>query len=190
MSEARRSQSSGRWFEFRIDIRAPRELVWELLQDTQLRPSWDERVVSYEPVDPGPTAKGSRFHLRFRLFGVPSMVELQCITWDPPHRSAVRAVRFGRGSLFLSQAGSWQLVSKPDGVTEWVSRIQMRAKGPPPLARALERITGDYLGALALKSQEKLRAIAEARWRARVAGPHVASRSSESIAPQARVYES
>ena len=184
MSQAR----AGRRFEFRIDIGAPCAFVWEHLQDSRLRPAWDERVVSYDPIQPGPTAKGSRFRVAFKVFGLASLVELECITWSPPHHSAVRAVRFGRGSLFAAQGGSWQLKAKDGEVTEWISRIHMEARGPARIARAVERAAGDYLAWLAEKSQESFRQLVEARWRERVQGAEGFVRRAP--APAAIIYES
>lgn len=86
----------------------------------------------------------------------------------------------------LEAASSGEVERLEGGATEWRSRIHMRMKGPAPIARALERVAGDYLLRLALRSQQNLKRLAETRWGAGVAA---SSRSVASIAPWAVVHE-
>jgi hypothetical protein len=153
-----RYTSSGVRIECETHIQAPREVVWDLIQDPSRRVEWDARVTDVALQTPLPIGKGSRLR---SSYGALIWIELELTTWQPSVRSAARSVRASRGNLFESIVGSWNFSSHPDGSTTWKTQILVRGVGGR-FAPILERVlVGPVFKWLTVRSAKNLQRLAE-----------------------------
>jgi hypothetical protein len=154
----------GQRIEHSIRIMAPREAVWDVIQNCARRPEWDARVVDVTLLTPPPQQRGSRVRLTYRWLLARSWLELEYIVWNPPERSAVRAERLSPGNLFSSLSGSWHFTDNGDGTTGWTTVLNVRLRGGL-VAPLLERIfVRGSLARLTMRSQETLKRLVEAEY--------------------------
>jgi hypothetical protein len=153
--------------EVSIPIRAPREVVWDIMQDFTHRTRWDERVVAADVLTPPPPGKGTRFRITYSVLGVRSWAEAEYVTWDPVRRSGVHAVGFSRLSPFEAAAGSWTFTDQGDGTSIWTTKVSMTMRNTGFLTPLLERVVvGWYFRRLTEKSARNLRRLVEAEYTA------------------------
>ncbi|MEO8287233.1 MAG: SRPBCC family protein [Chloroflexota bacterium] len=145
-----------------VNIAAPVELVWNTIQDPTRRTEWDERVVSERLLKPGGPGKGNSFRITYSVFGFRFWGEMEYIVWNPPRRSAIRALRFSRLSMMQSAGGSWHLETQPDGSTTYSTTVNISLQGGP-LAPLLERIfVGGYFRLITERSLHNVKRLIEA----------------------------
>jgi hypothetical protein len=84
-------------------IDAPREFVWELIQEPTRRIEWDARLTGCELLTPRPLGKGARTRTKYALLG---WVDLEYTSWQPAARSAVKTSAVSRGNRRWSSAGT------------------------------------------------------------------------------------
>lgn len=142
-----------------VVVAATPAILWDYLQDTDRRGEWDARVVRARTLTPPPKGVRSRFTVTYRYARIESDIELEYIAWEPFERSATKAIRFGRGSLYSNVAGAWHFHPEPDDRTTWTAIISMTARGGP-LGWLLERVgLGWYFGRLTETSQRNVQRI-------------------------------
>ncbi len=124
---------------------APRDLVWEQLQDAVSWPRWWRGVVRVEELDPGDHRRvGSRYLIEWRSrIPYPLEFEFRTDEVDPPRRMA------GRATGELEGTGEWRLWEE-DGVTAVVYDWDVATTKPwmnalAPLARPVFRRNHDVL---------------------------------------------
>src|SRR4051794_10411913 len=125
--------------EVSIQINAPREAVWTIMQDFARRTEWDERVVHAERLTPSAPTRGTRFRITYGALGLSSWVEAEYVPWAPPRRSGIHAIAFSRLSLFKAAAGSWTFDDRADGTSTWTTKVSITMRGGP-LAPAIEHL--------------------------------------------------
>jgi len=129
----------GQRIECTIRIMAPPAAVWAIIQNTARRREWDARVVEAHCLTNDPPGRGTHFRVTYRLAWLRPWAELEYIVWQPPERSAVRGVRFSRGSLIQTVGGSWHFHDNGDGSTSWTTVVNVRLEAGPltPLLEGL-----------------------------------------------------
>jgi Polyketide cyclase / dehydrase and lipid transport len=144
-----------------VTIAAPVEWVWRTIQDPERRTEWDERVVSERLLKPGGPGKGNSFRITYSAFGVRFWGEMEYILWNPPTRSAIKAVRFSRFSMIESAGGTWHVFQGPDGATVYSTTLNI-AMGGGPLAPLLERVfIGGYFRHITERSLNNVKSLIE-----------------------------
>jgi hypothetical protein len=150
--------------ECAVTIAAPVDLVWRTIQDPTRRTEWDVRVVSEYLLKPGGPGKGNSFRITYGVFGIRFWGDMEYIVWNPPTRSAIRALRFSRFSMIKSAGGSWHLAAQPDGSTTYSTTVNISFHGGP-LAGVLERIfIGGYFRRITERSLRNVKRIIEAEY--------------------------
>jgi hypothetical protein len=153
-----RYTSSGVRIECETHILAPRQVVWDLIQEPTRRAEWDARVSDVTLLTSRPIGKGSRVRSRYGRLG---WLELEYSSWQPTERSAARTVAASRGNLFESVIGSWNFTSHPDGSTTWKTQIIVRGVGGR-FAPLIERfLLGPIFKTLTIQSAKNLKSLAE-----------------------------
>ncbi|MEO5953579.1 MAG: SRPBCC family protein [Chloroflexia bacterium] len=144
-----------------VRINAPREQVWNILQDFTRRKEWDVRVARAKVTTLPPTGIGTRFLITYKIALVSFTNDNEYIVWKPPERSAIRFPDDTHSLLFSSAAGSWRLTSHDDGATIWTTTISIAMRGGF-LAPLFERIAvGWYFRRLTEQSQRDLKKLVE-----------------------------
>ena len=150
--------------ECSVNIKAPREVVWRVVQDPARRKEWDVRVEHDEMLTPPPVRRGSRFRVTYKALWVRAWVEMEYIVWAPPERSGIRSVGFSKGSLVKSAGGSWHFQQHGDGSTTWTTSVNIAMRGGV-LAPLLERLAIGWLfTSLTKKSQQRLKRLIEGEY--------------------------
>lgn len=91
--------------------------VWAFVTDVANTPVWNPMWESQHLVGSFPMGLGSRFHNVWRLLGRRMEADAEVTLWDPPYRSAVRAL----DGPFRAE-GSYLLEEEADG-TRFVWRL-------------------------------------------------------------------
>jgi uncharacterized protein YndB with AHSA1/START domain len=153
-----RHTKSGVRVECETRIEAPRDYVWELIQEPTRRGEWDARLTRCDLLTPRPVGKGGRIRTAYGLLG---WVEIEYTTWEPAARSAVKSVAVSRGNAIASLAASWTLRANADGSTTWKTQLLIRGGGGR-LGPLLERLLiGPLMGWLTGLSARNLQRLAE-----------------------------
>src|SRR5689334_23958689 len=87
---------NGARIECETHIAAPREFIWELIQEPTRRIEWDARLTEARLMTPRPLGKGSRTRTFYRFLG---WVEIEYTSWQAPLRSAVKSSATSRGNV-------------------------------------------------------------------------------------------
>jgi len=95
-----------------------------------------------------PIGKGSRTLLNYRMYGLPMQIEIEMITWQPPHKSAVKGIVVGSQDTIGAR---WHFVSNADGSMTWTTKFVLMGRGR--LARLREWIAGRMTERLTSVSQ-------------------------------------
>lgn len=126
-------------------LRAPREAVWDAIQDTAAWPTWWRGVESVEELDGGDGARvGSRYRVRWRSF-VPYSIQFDFEV----ERVELPVLMSGRATGDLDGTGTWRLYEQ-DGVTavtyDWrVSTTKPWMNLVAPLARPVFEWNHDWV---------------------------------------------
>lgn len=147
--------------ESSVSIQASPETVWAVIQDPARRLEWDARITAVEQLTPGPVGKGTRTRVSYSFFGVPSAIEIEMVSWQPPQRSGVKGVFVGTPDTI---AGSWNFAPDGRGATVWTTRLVLSGGGP--LGRLRELIFGPMTARLTRVSQDNLKRLIEGEARA------------------------
>jgi uncharacterized protein YndB with AHSA1/START domain len=148
-----------------ITIQAPAQAVWDLIQTPARRTEWDARLTACTQQTSESLGKGARLRNAYRILGIPSWMELEFVSWQPPFRSGVRTVAVNRGSLVDSVGGSWRLDQHADGSTTWRTRIQVSVRGGI-LAPLVIRLFNGMFQRMTEQSLHNVKRIVEAEQRA------------------------
>lgn len=151
--------------EEQVRIDAPRQLVWDIIQNPARRIEWDARVVSAEFLSPPPCGKGSIIRVTVKMFGMEFPAVMEYVNWAPPGRSAVRTVD-GYGNT-SDAAGSWRFDDNPDGSTTFSTTIMLSKKGKI-FGRIFEQVMGSAFERLTRQSLQNLKKLVEAEYRVQV----------------------
>jgi ribosome-associated toxin RatA of RatAB toxin-antitoxin module len=107
-----------------VEIRAPREALFDLTQDYYVRTEWDPFVRELRFLD-GATVAAPGVRVLVRARNGLSM-EVEYVTVNRPERVAVRITR---GPFFFENfAGSWVFQDAGEGVTRVVFRYSFRTR--------------------------------------------------------------
>jgi len=125
-------------FEFSIDIPAPRELVWKIALDPNLRPEWDVRIAKFHVRrEPG---AGAPITIVFRSFIFRPRAEAVFLRFDPPNQSIIR-IGPATPNIVPSGGGTW-IFEETETVIRMTTRFNLNTAGvkaPAWLIRALVR---------------------------------------------------
>jgi uncharacterized membrane protein len=124
-------------FEIEVEIAAPAEIVWEVMQDGERWPEWTASVTSVKRLDDGPLRVGSRALIRQPKF--------------PPARWTVTELLPGRSFTWKSgMPGLWVYGKHSVEPLGTGTRATLRLSYEGMLARLMGRMTSDitnrYLG--------------------------------------------
>ena len=156
-----RATQNGIRIECETHIKAPREFVWELIQEPTRRREWDARLTRCDLLTPRPLGKGGRVRTGYGLLG---WVEIEYTSWQPADRSAVKTVAVSRGNAIASLVASWNFFPREDGSTTWKTQIVIRGAGGR-LGPLVERgLVGPLMVWLTGISARKLKRLAEAEY--------------------------
>jgi uncharacterized protein YndB with AHSA1/START domain len=123
-------------FEFSIDIPAPREVVWKIAQDPDLRPTWDVRIAKYT-IHSEPDA-GTNITIVFRALFLRPVAQAKFLRFDPPRQSMVK-IGAAVPDMVPSGGGTW-LFEEMDTGTRMTTRFNLNTestKAPDWLLRAV-----------------------------------------------------
>ena len=158
-----RPTKDGIRIECETHIKAPREFVWELIQEPTRRKEWDARLTRCDLLTPRPLAKGARTRTAYGLLG---WVDIEYTSWQPAVRSAVKTVAVSRGNAIASLVASWNLSPHADGSTTWKTQLLIRGAGGR-LGPLVERgLVGPLMVWLTRISARNLQRLAEAEYAA------------------------
>lgn len=143
--------------ESSVSIQATPEHVWSVIQNPARRLEWDARITANEVLTPGPIGKGTRTRVTYSFYGVPSAIELEMVSWQPPIRSGVKGVFVGTPDTI---AGSWNFTPDGAGATVFTTRLVITCPGP--FGRLRELIFGPMTDRLTKISQANLKRLIEA----------------------------
>lgn len=124
-----------------IEIRAPIELVWDLVMDPDRLGEWVTIHESVADVPAGELIKGSRFRQRMKLKGVPLKVRWEVVECEAPTRA-----RWSGQAAAGAEAGIVYDLSEDDGVTtfDYQNEFELPAGAVGKLAgRAFNAMSGD-----------------------------------------------
>jgi hypothetical protein len=141
-----------------VIINAPKEFVWDLLQDINRRLDWDARVTLARILSAGPVKRGSRIQINTRMYGITFPAIMEFISWNPPYRSAVKSVETDRG--IESVVGSWKLEENDKGETIWTTTIVITPE-PGLYGRLLSAVLSSSFEKLTVQSQKNFKALVE-----------------------------
>lgn len=150
--------------ESSVTIMAPPEVVWTTIQNVSRRLEWDARITSVELLTPPPIGKGARTFLKYRMLGMPLALTIEMITWQPPHKSAVKGSAGGKDSI----AASWHLTPSADGSTTWTTKLVLKSQGR--FAWLREQISGRATARLTILSQGNAKRLIEGEYSAAASG--------------------
>jgi uncharacterized protein YndB with AHSA1/START domain len=142
--------------ESSVSIKATPEQVWSVIQDPARRLEWDARITANEVLTPGAIGKGTRSRVTYSFFGMPSAIELEMVSWQPPRRSGVKGVFVGTADTI---AGSWNFEPDGTGATVFTTRLVLSSAGP--FGRLRELIFGSMTARLTKISQANLKRLVE-----------------------------
>ena len=152
-------------FEESVRINAPRELVWDIVQNASRRTEWDARVVSAEILTPGPLGKGSIGQVTVAMYGMKFRTVMEYVSWNRPVRTGVKGVD-GYGNIG-DVVGSWNFQEHEDGSMTFKTTISI-SMGKGLLRGIMERNMGRTFHKLTQKSLQNLKRLAEAECAMRV----------------------
>lgn len=109
-------------YQFSVDIPAPRETVWNIIQDTNLRPKWDVRVAEY--LTHGAPAAGTKVTIVFRAVLFRPVGHGEFLKFEPPSQSILR-INEVNTSLIPPGGGTWLLEEINDG-TRMTTRFNLK----------------------------------------------------------------
>ena len=141
-----------------VTINAPKEYVWDILQNLARRTEWDARVTSARALSSSPINRGSRIRVVTRMYGMNFPTVLEYISWNPPFRSAVKSIESGNG--VESVVGSWKLEENEKGETTWTTTLVVTAQ-PGLYGRLITRMLSRSFEKLTIQSQKQLKALIE-----------------------------
>ncbi|KAA9333200.1 SRPBCC family protein [Hymenobacter busanensis] len=150
--------------EHSVTVDAPIEFVWDIIQNPDLRTSWDARVTSARFLDPAaPFGKGKQMEVVIDLGAFPIVSQLEYLSWKPPYRSSMRTIN--RDAFRSATTGSWQLAEEHSGRTTWTTKLVFSA-ALPLVGPFIERWFGGYFDKLTKQSQQQFKTFVEAEWKA------------------------
>jgi hypothetical protein len=149
--------------ESTVVINAPREYVWQVIQDPARRTEWDDRVVSVRQLNSGPLGRGGRLEVITSMYGLDFPAVLEFVNWNYPARSAMKSIEIGGG--ISSVAGSWNFDENPDGSTTWTTTIILNEE-PGLLGKLMIGLLAKTFEQLTKKSQKNLKRLIEGEYRA------------------------
>lgn len=123
-------------FEFVVEIPAPREVVWEVAQNTQIRPAWDVRVRMYTVH--GVAGVGVPLSIVFRVPFVRPVGHGEFVRFDPPFQSAIRIDAVTHG-IVPPGGGTW-IFEEILGGTRFTTRFSLKDDVPGTAPAWLLRI--------------------------------------------------
>jgi uncharacterized protein YndB with AHSA1/START domain len=141
-----------------INIKAPPEKVWTVIQDASRRAEWDARVKSARRTSSGPMGGGSTFDMVYNFFGVEMPMRMEYIAWKPFTHSAVRTTSTSRMNATI--AGTWNFLAEADGSTTWTTIVSLKSTARFGCG-LIEQISGRYTDRLTVISQRHLKALIE-----------------------------
>jgi uncharacterized membrane protein len=142
-----------------VRIRAPRELVWQVLADVERQPEWMRDALSVEILTPGPVGVGTRLRVPTQILFLRTTDLLEVTAFEPPQRWRVlhRGLVTGEGEFVLRETDDERGAATE---LEWHERLAA------PLG-ALGRIGMSAMKPLLRRvfaaDLERLRAICEAK---------------------------
>jgi uncharacterized protein YndB with AHSA1/START domain len=141
-----------------INIKAPPEAVWNVIQDASRRHEWDARVKSARRTSSGPMGSGATFDMVYDFYGFAMPMSMEYIAWRPFTHSAVRTISTGRMTGTI--AGTWNFTKEPDGSTTWTTIVSLKS-GARLGGTLIEQISGRTTDHLTAISQKRLKALIE-----------------------------
>ena len=109
-------------YQFSVNILAPRETVWSIVQNTDLRPQWDVRVAQY--ITHGAPAVGTKVTIVFRAVFFRPVGHGEFLRFDPPSQSILRINEID-SSLIPPGGGTW-LLEDIAGGTRMTTRFNLK----------------------------------------------------------------
>jgi uncharacterized membrane protein len=133
-----------------VDIRAPAQVVFELLSAPERMPEWNGSVVRAQRLGEGPVQLGSRALVEGKLLGQQLESETEVVAFEPPRRFATHAVRGPRVDT------SFLLESAPFGTS-----LRLEVSGDVPGGRLGGMLAERVLRKEFETSLERLKAVCE-----------------------------
>jgi uncharacterized membrane protein len=120
--------------EVKVDVDAPREAVWQFLEDVRRYPEWIDFVREVTEVSETPPRLGTRYVERAKPGPKEGTYAWTITAWEPPRRQ-VHEHSGGEMEIHLTI----DLADRPGG-TAWTHRLEFRALPAfRPLGWVLER---------------------------------------------------
>jgi hypothetical protein len=115
--------------EASISIAAPREAVFDVVQDAARRSVWDERVLRAWLEGGAAPGKGSRLFVEARVVGPLTVTtELEYVLFERPSRTAVKIVST-RGPAWMCAGGGTWIFAEVHGGTRFTTRFGYAVRG-------------------------------------------------------------
>ncbi|MHC0036351.1 SRPBCC family protein [Pseudoneobacillus sp. C159] len=112
-------------FEFSINIDAPREFVWRIAQDPELRPKWDIRIAKY--VVHGEQKEGADVTITFKLGFLKPIGRAKFLKFQTPEQSILKISQV-LPQLLPTGGGTWILEETSTG-TKLTTRFLLDTEG-------------------------------------------------------------
>ncbi|MGZ4163066.1 MAG: SRPBCC family protein [Tumebacillaceae bacterium] len=141
-----------------IEIDAPVETVWDVMQNPARRGEWDFRITGGRFTKEGHPTKGATFTTSGNLV-LPYHFDMEYLTVSPYRQTVVRLVQ-AHGVPVRSGAGSWTYMR--DGATKTVVRSAFRFELSPPWNWLVEKwLFTPIMFAVTKRSLKKLKRLCE-----------------------------
>lgn len=141
-----------------VEIEAPVEAVWQVMQDPTRRGEWDFRITGGRFTKEGHPTKGATFTVSGR-FLLPYHFDMEYLAVNPHRQTVVRLVE-AHGAPVRSGTGSWTYLR--DGANRTVVRSAFRFELSPPWNWLAEKwLLPPVLYAITKRSLRKLKRLVE-----------------------------
>ena len=141
-----------------IEIDAPSEAVWKVMQDPMRRGEWDFRITGGRFTKDGHPTKGATFTVSGRMI-LPYHFDMEYLAVTPERQTVVRLVE-AHGLPIESGTGSWTYLC--DGATRTIVRSAFRFELQRPWSWMFDKwLMTPFMHLITRRSLRKLKRLVE-----------------------------